>query len=76
MMNHGDDLMFSGGGFMWLFWLVILLVVVVLVGGIFRSRTGVSKLGNDSPVDILKRRLASGEIDHEEYSRLHKELMK
>ena len=68
------DLCFFGGGFMWIFWLLIQAVIVALVTGIIRSGTGGNNSRNDSPADILKRRLASGEIDQDEYNRLRKEL--
>ncbi len=76
MMVNGEGFMFFGGGLMWFFWLLILVAIVALATGIFRPGTGGNNTRNDSPVEILKRRLASGEIDENEYDRLRKELIK
>lgn len=76
MMVNGEGYMFFGGGLMWIFWLLVLVIIVALVTGLIRSGTGANSSRNDSPADILKRRLASGEIDQDEYDRLRKELNK
>ena len=65
MMGYG-----YGGGTMWLF-------IVVLVGGAIYYMLQMSKSkGSDgssskveTPLDILKKRYAKGEIDKEEYER-------
>jgi putative membrane protein len=65
MMGYG-----YGGGTMWLF-------IVVLVGGAIYYMLQMSKSkGSDgssskveTPLDILKKRYAKGEIDKEEYKR-------
>ena len=74
MMGNGEGFMFFGGGFMWIFWLLILGIIVALVRQLIRSGIGGNNSKNDSPADILQRRLASGEIDQDEYNRLRKEL--
>ena len=66
MMGNGEGFMFFGGGLMWFFWLLILVVIVALVTGFLRPGKGGNQSANDSPNEILKRRLASGEIDQEE----------
>jgi putative membrane protein len=70
MMGYGN----YGGMFMWL---ILLILAGVIVYFIFersrRSRTPGGAAG-ESPVDILKRRYASGEITREEFDRLKKEI--
>ena len=68
MMGYG-----YGGGFMWL-------IVVVLVGVVIYFLFQVSKSkGSDgsiieTPLDILKKRYAKGEIDKEEFDRKKNDL--
>ena len=68
MMGYG-----YGGGFMWL-------IVLVLVGVVIYFLLQTSKLkGSDgstteTPLDILKKRYAKGEIDKEEFDRKKKDL--
>jgi len=59
---------------MWLsmtvFWSLVIVGVVLLVNSI----SGNSKPDEDSPDETLKRRLAAGEIDHEQYRDLSNEI--
>ena len=61
---------------MWIFWIAL----VGLVVWALYAATGRMRLPPDdrveSPVDVLKKRLARGEIDAEEYRRLRDELEK
>ncbi|MCF8050293.1 MAG: SHOCT domain-containing protein [Desulfobacterales bacterium] len=68
MMNYGP-----GGIFMWL---LIILVVAVVVYFIFaRSRSdSLPPSRQDTPLDILKKRHAKGEITREEFEQLKKDL--
>lgn len=67
------DFSFWGGGWMMIFWILILvLLIVVLVKAV--SNNGTQNTG-ESPMDILKRRYASGEIDKEEFEERKKELL-
>lgn len=59
-----------GGWVMWLFWVVLIaLAVILLVRLLAPARGGAAGRSPDSPVDILKRRYARGEIRREEYER-------
>lgn len=64
---------FGGGILMFLFWGVIIGGIALLVAGLARQGTQRVNWG-ESPLDILKRRYASGEIDREEFERM-KELL-
>jgi len=72
-MMWGD---YSGGWWivMWLsmavFWALVIIGAVVLVN-LF---TGNNKAGGDSPDETLKRRLATGEIDQEQYRAVSDEI--
>jgi putative membrane protein len=58
---------------MFLFWGVILGGIALLVVGL--ARQGAQPAGrSESPLEILKRRYASGEVDREEFERM-KELL-
>jgi len=72
-MMIGESGMFFGG-YMWLFWLlVIAAIVVVIMSAINTKSAGGSKV-EDSPLEILKRRYARGEIDEEEFTRRRKQI--
>lgn len=57
---------FHGGG-MFIFWIIILIVVFALIKSINKKEK--------TPLDILKKRLAKGEISKEEFDKLKKELL-
>lgn len=63
----------GGGIFMLLFWGVIIGGIALLVVGLARQSAPATDR-SESPVEILKRRYASGEIDREEFERM-KELL-
>lgn len=75
MFAH-DGFFGFGGGFMWLLWLLLVVTVIFFLikamspGNSLSSRRDVP----DTPVDILKKRYARGEIDDEEYQRRLREL--
>jgi putative membrane protein len=54
---------FGMHGLWWLFWVILLLVIFFVA---FRGELRTKKK-KDSPLDILKRRYASGDISTEEY---------
>ncbi len=77
MGGHGGFL----GGFMWIWWLIpivlIVLVAMLATGGRGRP-TGEApperRPDGDRAIEILRQRLARGEIDEAEYERLKREL--
>jgi len=68
MMGYG-----YGGGFMWLIVLVLVGVVIYYLLQISRSKGSDGSI-IETPLDILKKRYAKGEIDKEEFDRKKKDL--
>ena len=59
------------GGLLWIaFWGAVIYVIVALVRGTGRS----TQAAQDDPVAIVKQRYARGEIDRDEYERIHRDL--
>ena len=71
MMNYDGH--FFGGGFMWILWIIITVGVFYLIQNIIKGKTPDS-FDNETPMDILNKRYARGEIDHDEYEKRRKEL--
>ena len=75
--NYGWGMGFGGGmGFGWLFffifWLLVILGVVYSIK-MLMGRGG-SALPVDTPLDILKKRYARGEISREEFERMRQDI--
>ena len=66
MMHYGFG---YGGALMWIIFLIVvgLLIYVVL-------HAGNTKAHNETPLDILKKRYARGEITKEEYEKMRRDL--
>lgn len=74
MFGH-DGTMWFGGGVMWLFWILLIVAIVLALKYVLGDRSGTSSSRDDeSPMDILKKRYARGEIDEEEYNRRARQL--
>jgi len=74
MMTDGNAMFFGGGG-MWFFWIILFVVLVWIVKSVTDYNAGNKSISDDdSPLDILKKRYARGEIDEQEYIRRRKEL--
>ncbi|NIA02613.1 MAG: SHOCT domain-containing protein [Planctomycetia bacterium] len=72
---YGDHGWFGfGGGFMWIFWILIIVAIIALFRGF--SGSGSNANPSESPMEILRKRYASGEISDEEFERHRKELEK
>lgn len=67
-MYFGDGYYMVGmHAFWWLFWMIVLVMLVLAL------RPGTNRRGErqrETPHDILRRRLANGEIKPEEYEQL------
>lgn len=70
------DMGWGGMWFGWIFWLLFLGVIIWAVirftnSGQTRNQTGTN---HDSPMDILKKRYARGEINKEQFEEMKKDL--
>ena len=68
MMTYG-----YGGGFMWLIVLVLVGVAIYFLFQVSKSKGSDGSI-IETPLDILKKRYAKGEIDKEEFERKKKDL--
>jgi putative membrane protein len=68
MMYYG-----YGGGFMGLLFIVIIGVLIYLVLQYTKTKGGIGVSG-ETPLDILKKRYAKGELTKDEFDRMKKEI--
>lgn len=73
MMNYDGH--FFGGGIMWIIWILIAMGVFFIIQNVVKGNTR-SSYSNETPLEILKKRYARGEIEEEEYESRRKELEK
>ncbi|MFW2437856.1 MAG: SHOCT domain-containing protein [Arenicellales bacterium] len=73
---YGEHSWFGfAGGFMWIFWILIAVAIIALFRVV--SSGGSSNVNSSgSPIEILRKRYANGEISDEEFERHRKELEK
>ncbi len=67
---------FGMGAGMWIFWILIILVVVFLVRLMMNTDSSQSGTSLESPLQILEKRFARGEINKDEFESMKKELDK
>ncbi|MDR8391438.1 SHOCT domain-containing protein [Aliifodinibius sp. S!AR15-10] len=65
---------FGGGWMMFVWWFIIIVLVIIAIRALINSNQ--NKQNNKTPMEILKRRYANGEIDEEEFHRRKQELQK
>jgi putative membrane protein len=65
-MHYGDGYMMGIHGFWWIFWLLVVAVGLGLFWGWGRSGRG-SARPRETAQELLRRRLASGEITPQDY---------
>ena len=73
MMGEEGHL-FYGGGFMWVFWLLIIIAIIFTLYNLSSRNDNSSKENKESPLEILAKRYARGEIDEDEYKQRRSEL--
>jgi len=73
MFDHNGAMWF-GGGLMWIFWILFIVILVFIVKAIAGNGASTTGSGEDSPLEILKKRYARGEIDEEEFEHRRREL--
>lgn len=72
--DYGSGIMGIGWIWMLLFWVLIICCLVYAIRTmVLRSTRGV---GNEKPIDILKKRYARGEITKDEFDRMKDDLAK
>jgi putative membrane protein len=69
MMGYG----YGGGWIMWILFIVLIVIVVYLLMQTPKKRDG-GGAGEDTPLQILKKRYAKGEIGKEDFDRMRKDL--
>ena len=70
MMHYGFG---YGGMFMWIIFLIVIGLLIYFIVQAQKTK-GQTPTQNESPLDILKRRYAKGEITREECERMKKDL--
>jgi putative membrane protein len=71
MMHYGYGF---GGGFGWLIFLALIVFLVYIFIIKPRKSGGIGRPPQETPLDILKKRYAKGEITKEEFESLKKDL--
>ena len=61
---------------MWIFWIVGIVAVLLVAKLMIVGSSNQSSMISASPLEILKKRYASGEINQEEFESMKKELEK
>ncbi len=70
-----NDGMFAGGAMMWFFWIGLAVLLWLVLKGVTGSGERVDEDARLSPLELLDKRLARGEISPEEYQRLRRTLL-
>jgi putative membrane protein len=70
MMGYG----WYGGGLMWLILIIVAVVVIYFVLNRNKNYGPSEDSDRESPMDILKKRYAKGDITKEEFDRLKKDI--
>lgn len=69
------DLMGSGMWFGWIFWLLLIFLIVwFVVTQIKKGKQDSQSISQESPMDILKKRYAKGEITKKQFEQMKKDL--
>lgn len=72
-MSWGEH--FTFGGFMWVFWIIVIIGLVFLIKWIVQQGNPPETRTGETPLEILKKRYARGEINKEEFEQRKKDLL-
>lgn len=77
-MHWGDYGWGWGMGFGWVFMIAFWIIVIAVIVFIVKAVTGGQRKneGDESALDIIKKRYAKGEISKEDFDRMKDDLMK
>ena len=66
-----------GIGWIWMaiFWLLVILGIAALLKWLLRQGSGHGTMGVESPLEILKKRYAKGEINKEEFEEKKRDIL-
>ena len=73
MIDH-DGTMFFGGGFMWLFWLFLIAIIFLAIKMVAGTGGSGNTKQRETPIEILEKRYANGDINKEEFEQRRKDL--
>ena len=65
---------FGMGAGMWIFWIVVIVFVVFVMKTMMNENSSQADKSEESPLKILEKRYASGEINQDEFESMKKEL--
>jgi putative membrane protein len=71
--GYGPHMWFGGGIFMILFWAAVVVAIVLVVRYVAKTSHG-SQGQTESPLDILKKRYAKGELTKEQFDKMKEDL--
>ncbi|MFH5886000.1 SHOCT domain-containing protein [Halalkalibaculum sp. DA3122] len=67
---------FGGGWMMFVWWFLIIALVAFAIRAVMNAGQSSQSQRKETPMEILKRRYAEGEIDEEEFNKRKQELLK
>ncbi len=67
---------FGMGAGMWIFWIVVIALVVFVMKIMMNENSSQTNKSKESPMEILEKRYASGEINQDEFESIKNELEK
>lgn len=70
-MFDGHNWMWGMHWLWWIFWIAIVVLFVVLL-----ARSGTSRTERESPLEVLEKRYAAGEMTTEEYEERRERLLR
>ena len=59
----------------WPVWIILLVSIIIIIYALLKNKKTADVQSYESPLDVLRKRYAAGEISKEEYERMKKDLM-